>query len=61
MVRFNSSKNIDDNRDLTIKIMDFVWYEYLGMDENAQDYDWHLQDTINEIVNEHFGVKEEED
>ncbi len=52
-------KDIDYNRDLAIKIMDFVWYQYLGMKDEVEEYNFHLQDTIFAIINEHFDVKEE--
>ena len=54
------SKDIDYNRDLSIKITDYFWYEYMGMSDEIEEYNFNLQDTINEIINEHFGVKEEE-
>jgi hypothetical protein len=46
----------DYSRDLAIKIMDFVWYDYLKMVDDSQEYDFHLQDTIHSIINEHLGI-----
>ncbi len=50
--------DIDYNRDLAIKIMDYVWYEHLGINDDAEKYNFDLQDKINDIINEHFEVNE---
>ena len=48
----------DYTRDLAIKIMDYVWYDYMGMTDDVEEYNFHMQDTIHRIINEHCGVDE---
>jgi hypothetical protein len=48
-----SCQDADYQRDLAIKVMDYIWYEYLGMKDEVQEYDFALQDTIHEIVRQH--------
>ena len=50
----------NETTDLSIQIMDWLWYEYLGINDSVQEYDFHLQDTINDIINEKFGIKGKE-
>jgi len=51
----------DNTRDIAIKIMDLLWYDYLGMGtpQEIEPYNWDLQDTIHNILNEYLDVKEE--
>jgi hypothetical protein len=50
----NKLMDKDYQRDLAIKIMDYIWYEYLQMTDDVQDYDFHMQDTILDIIKKHF-------
>jgi transposase-like protein len=45
-------------KDLAIKIMDYVWYEYMGITDEVQDYDFHMQDTIQDIIKKHMDIGE---
>ncbi len=54
MKRKNIYLDKDYQRDLAIKIMDYVWYEYLQMTDDVQEYDFHMQDTILDVIQKHF-------
>jgi hypothetical protein len=41
-------------RDLAIKIADYVWYDYLGLKDQFQEFDYPFLDTIEEIIKEHL-------
>ena len=49
-IKVKSKITEDDMRDLAVLCMDEFWYGYLGMEDEVEEYNFNLQDIIQDTI-----------